>query len=199
MKGRGPHRTQPALLLALGFALSAVTAFAAVRWLGAAILGGWHGSAGAWVAAVGLLAALVLADLGVLGLKTPMWRRQAPQWYMYRFQMRTSAFFWGLDTGLVATTVRVTSLSWAGLGVTFLGLLPWWAGVVYAVGFIVPELVAIVLIPKRTSPDDGDRREPRDPTWLLDLLGSVRPRMRQVGLSVMAGSAGVATLALVIP
>jgi hypothetical protein len=116
------------------------------------LLGPWRSSVPTHLAVAGVLAALLAADLRLFGLRTPMWRRQTPKWFMYRFGDRGSALLWGLDAGLVATTFRVTSLSWAALTLTVAGLLPWWAGALYAAGFVIPELTADLLIPRRTDP-----------------------------------------------
>lgn len=49
---------------------------------------------------------------------------------------------WGADTGLIWTTFRVSSTSWALLAAAVLGLAPPWAGVVYGVAFAVPLSVS---------------------------------------------------------
>lgn len=49
---------------------------------------------------------------------------------------------WGADTGLIWTTFRVSSTSWALLAAALLGLAPPWAGAVYGVAFAVPLSVS---------------------------------------------------------
>ncbi|MBO2459000.1 hypothetical protein [Actinomadura violacea] len=140
--------------------------------------------------AVGVLAACLIVDTGLFGLRTPMLRRQTPQAYFYRLGPARGAFLWGLDTGLVVTTFRVTSLTWGALAVTVLGLVPWWAGVAYAAGFLVPSAVLILLVPPRTGGDG-----PPEPVWLLDRLGDWEPRVRRAAPGVLAVAAGVLALA----
>ena len=60
----------------------------------------------------------------------PPWRRQTPKSFEPRYGVSRAALLWGLDAGLVVTTIWVTSLSWAALAVTFLELVPWWSGLV---------------------------------------------------------------------
>jgi hypothetical protein len=177
----------PAVLLAGGFLVSATAVFALASAFGAALLGSWRTQPATWLAAAGLLGLLLLADAELFGLRTPMWRRQTPKWFMYRFGDRRSALFWGLDAGLVGTTFRVTSLSWAALVLTLLGPLPWWAGIVYALGFVLPELIFDLAVPRRRVPDGTPDPEP---TWVLAGLLRVRPFMRGVGVTLL-GSAGL--------
>jgi hypothetical protein len=193
VKGNSTARPDrwPALLLATGFALTATATFAAVWALGAGLLGPLRSSAPVLLAAVVMLAVLLAADLGLFGLRTPMWRRQTPKWFLYRYGDRTSALLWGLDAGLVTTTFRVTSLSWAALTLTFVGLLPWWAGALYAAGFVIPELTADLLIPRRTDPTGVTDPEP---AWLIDTLLRARPAIRPVGVAILAAAASWAGL-----
>lgn len=193
MKGNARLDARPALLLALGFMLSAFLTFAAAWALGRALLGSDHGSVATSLAAVALVTVLCLVDLRLFGLRTPMMRRQTPQWFMYRFSDRVYPFLWGVDTGLVFTTVRVTSLSWAALGVTFLGLVPWWSGALYAAGFVLPQLALSVLVP-RAGEAGGPAREPGR---LIEVLEAGLPRVRLVGLAMLM-AAGVSTVVTVM-
>lgn len=189
MKGNSLLRPDPlpAVLLALGYTLSSVAVFAAVWSLGAGLLGPWLTGSPAWVAVGCVLVVLILAEIEAFGLRTPMWRRQTPKWFMYRFGNRTTALFWGLDTGLVITTFRVTSLSWAALTLTFFGVVPWWAGAAYALGFVVPELIADLLIPRRRDPTG--RTDP-EPAWILDALRRVKPLLRPMALTMLVAATG---------
>jgi hypothetical protein len=177
----------PAVLLAIGYTLSSVAIFAVVWSLGAGMLRPWLTGSPVWVAVGCVLVVLILAEIEAFGLSTPMWRRQTPKWFMYRFGNRTTALFWGLDTGLVVTTFRVTSLSWAALSLAFFGVVPWWAGAAYALGFVVPELIADLLIPRRRDPTG--RTDP-EPTWLLDALRRVKPLLRPMALTMLVAATG---------
>jgi cytochrome c biogenesis protein CcdA len=184
----------PALLLAAGFTLTATATFAGVWALGAGLLGQWRSSPAVWLAATAVLAVLLAADTGLFGLRTPMWRRQTPKWFMFRFSNRMSAFLWGIDAGLVGTTFRVTSLSWAALTLTFAGMLPWWAGALYAAGFAIPELTAMLVVPRRSGQAGAVTVEP---TWLVDRLHRILPTMRPVGQAVLV-AAGAWTILLTV-
>jgi hypothetical protein len=174
-----PPEHRPALLLALGFTASSVTTYAAASALGTALLGEARSSRWVVLAAAGILAMLLVLDSGVLGLRTPMWRRQTPKWFMHRFGAGTSAMLWGLDAGLVVTTFRVTSLSWGALTLTLLGLAPWWVGGVYALAFVIPELVLDLVVPARRDPSGATDPEP---IWLMERLFNLRPALRPVGM-----------------
>jgi hypothetical protein len=51
--------------------------------------------------------------------------------------------FWGLDTGLIWSTFRVSCTSWVLLLAALLNLVPQWGGVVYGLSFGLPLLVAV--------------------------------------------------------
>jgi hypothetical protein len=108
-------------------------------------------------AACGVLFAALLLD--AYSLKRKTWcpvtlRRQTPKSIVYRYGARRAATAWGLDAGLVFTTYRVSSISWALLALALVGVTPWWAGLGYAAGFLVPLLLGCsvsVVVPG----DDG--------------------------------------------
>jgi len=72
------------------------------------------------------------------------WRRQTPQRIGERFGPMMSAAVWGFDTGIIVTTFRVAAITWAALSMTALGLSPWWIGVAYGLGFVLPMLFLLV-------------------------------------------------------
>lgn len=87
------------------------------------------------------LSAAMLLDAYSLRRKT--WcpitpRRQTPKMIYYNFGAQRAALAWGADTGLVFTTYRMSSISWALLLLALLGIAPWWVGIGYAAGFLVP-------------------------------------------------------------
>ncbi|MFI5268453.1 MAG: hypothetical protein ACHQ7M_13860, partial [Chloroflexota bacterium] len=90
-------------------------AYGIVYLFGEGILGGTRSGTGARLAAAVVLIACAIVDTGVFGLRTPTWRRQTPRDLFYRFGASKGALLWGLDAGLVFTTFRVTSMSWASL------------------------------------------------------------------------------------
>jgi hypothetical protein len=57
---------------------------------------------------------------------------------------------WGLDTGLIWTTYRVSFSSWALLLLAVLGMAPAWAGLVYGLAWAVP-LVLVIRFVRATS------------------------------------------------
>jgi cytochrome c biogenesis protein CcdA len=159
--GEVPDR-RPVLLLALGFTISATVLYSALGLAGAAL----PDDRRVWSIAGTVMVALFVVDL--VRIRSPFalgpsWRRQTPQRHTYRYGERRAALLWGLDTGLVFTTYRVTSLSWAALAVTALGLVPWWAGVAYALGFTVPLLVAVLAVPAGADPRT-------EPLWLVNRM-----------------------------
>jgi len=160
--------------LAIGFGASAFIVYGATFWLGLTILGGWQRSQSIWFAAAATLAACCLLDAGAFGLRVPMWHRQTPRHVFFLFGPAKGALFWGLDAGLVFTTFRVTSLSWAALGVTLLGLTPWWSGLAYGLGFVVPVAAMTLLVPR---PRVADNLAP-DPAWLMERITAAQPAVR---------------------
>lgn len=179
-------RRGPALLLALGFAISALAIYGTAHAVGGLTLGWLRGTGLAFALASAILAALLAMDLGLLGLRVPMLRRQTPQRYMYKFNPELTAFLWGLDTGLAVTTIRVSSLTWAGMALAVVGLVPWWAGAAYALGFVVPLLVSVLLIPVRT---DATGATTLEPIWLMELLHGAIAWVRRGARALLAAAA----------
>ena len=191
MKGNSssqrPER-RPATLLVLGFTFSAVVVYAGVWLAGELVLGPWRASPSRSAVAAGLLALLLCVDAVRArrpGATGPSWRRQTPKRFEYRYGSARAALLWGLDAGLVFTTFRVTSLSWAALTLTLCGLVPWWAGAAYALGFAVPILVLIAAVPRRADPTG--RTDP-EPVWLTDRLLASRGGLKVAALMVLAAA-----------
>jgi hypothetical protein len=185
--GLTPDR-RPAGMLALGFTVSAVGLYTALWLLGARVLGDVRSSPRAWLlaaVALGLLLALDALRARRPGTIGPSWRRQTPKDLDDRYGPTRAALLWGLDAGLVVTTYRVTSLSWAALAVVFFGLVPWWSGLAYALGFTLPILVAILAAPRRTDPTGTSDPEP---TWIVDKLMDSRGALKVSALLVLAVS-----------
>jgi hypothetical protein len=205
VKGNSPGQlpnSRPALMLALGFGISAFTLYAALSLIGQWMIGDAHTRAAVWLIAAGTLTVLLARDalrartscaLGpsILG---PSWRRQTPKRYLDQYGVTTAAFLWGLDTGLVFTTFRVTSLSWAAFAVTILGLVPWWAGAAYALGFGVPLVVMVLAFARRTDPTGETDPEP---VWLVHRLFDLRTALARLALVTLGTAcAGCLTMAL---
>jgi hypothetical protein len=55
-------------------------------------------------------------------------------------------YVWGLDTGLLVTTYRVSFCSWLLLLLTLVGVAPPWAGVVNGISFVFPLMLATRLM-----------------------------------------------------
>lgn len=90
----------------------------------------------------------------------------------------TVPLLWGMDTGLIWTTYRVSFCSWLLLLFAVLGMAPVWIGIAYGLAFGIP-LVAIIAVPDRRNGEACDvvPRRWMPPQW--------------------AQAAGVATMALV--
>jgi hypothetical protein len=170
--------------LAVGFTAAALSVFAVVGLVGDRVrAGGPPGTGGAWVI-ISLLIVLLVGDLGLLGLSTPMWRRQTPRHHFVHRGPARGAFAWGLDTGLVFTTFRVTSLSWAGLLLTVAGVLPLWSGALYAIGFLVPLTIAVAVVPWKHHPLLSDGQEP---SRVVRRLLAVQPSLKRAAAGSLAG------------
>ncbi|MEU6035896.1 hypothetical protein ABZ801_10840 [Actinomadura sp. NPDC047616] len=141
--------------------------------------------------AVGVLAVCLIIDTGIFGLRTPMLRRQTPQQYFFRYGAARGALLWGLDTGLVVTTFRVTSLTWASLTVTLLGLVPWWAGIAYAAGFVLPSAVFVLVVPRSSDPENAP-----EPVWLMDRIRDWEPWVRRSAPVLLGLAAGALLLSV---
>jgi hypothetical protein len=76
--------------------------------------------------------------------------------------------FWGLDTGLIWSTFRVSCTSWVLLLSAFLHVAPQWSGLAYGMLFGVPLLVAVSIGDPDTFSRPGGR-----PLRLAQLAGLV--------------------------
>jgi cytochrome c biogenesis protein CcdA len=116
-------------LFALGAVIGALVTGSLVGLLGSAAqaLAGEHVLA-VVVGAAGC--ALLLADLGFFGLRTPTLRRQTSSaWYRKRGP-RAAWALWGLDLGLGFSTIRLSSL--------------YWLMVLFVAAFVSPVLAPLV-------------------------------------------------------
>jgi hypothetical protein len=80
---------------------------------------------------------------------------------------------WGIDTGLVVTTYRVSFCSWVLLVMTLTGFAPGWSGLAYGLGFTLPLWVTVRLLP---GCEEGgcDAGRPRwMPHWRAQAVGIV--------------------------
>jgi hypothetical protein len=105
-----------------------------------------------------ILSAAILLDLYSLRRKT--WcpitpHRQTPKMIRHTFGERRAALAWGADTGLVFTTYRMSSISWAVLSLDLLGIAPWWVGLGYSAGFLVPLVLGCSLGSRRFGDSTG--------------------------------------------
>lgn len=108
------------------------------------------------VAACAVLGGALAFD--AFSLKHKSWcpitlRRQTPKNILQEHGPRRAAIAWGLDAGFVVTTFRMSSISWALLTLGLLGVAPWWLGVGYSAGFLVPLLIGCSL--SRARPGSG--------------------------------------------
>ena len=74
---------------------------------------------------------LLLADLGLLGLRTPTLRRQTGSTWYRELGARTAWALWGFDLGLGFSTIRLSSL--------------YWLMVLCVAAFVTPVLAPLVL------------------------------------------------------
>jgi len=147
---RGQSWARPITLhawFAAAFAMSSFAIFGVAGMLGAAAKTAIPVKAQA-ILSLGVLSCALILDF--YGLKQKSWcvlslRRQTPKRVLRDFGARRAALAWGLDAGLVFTTFRMSSLSWALLALAILGVAPSWVGLGYAAGFLLPFLLASVL------------------------------------------------------
>jgi hypothetical protein len=179
------------MMLVLGFNVSAIALYAALSLAGSWLIGDVGSTTGGRLVAAALVALLLLLDAlrarrpGAMGLSC---RRQTPKSLEPRYGLSRAALVWGLDAGLVVTTIRVTSLSWAALAVTFLGLVPWWSGLAYGLGFTVPVAAMILAMPRRTDPTGETDPEP---VWLVLRILDLRGPMKLAGLLTLGGAVAI--------
>jgi hypothetical protein len=94
-----------------------------------------------------------------------------------------TALLWGLDTGLIWSTFRVSAASWVLLLAALLNVVPQWGGLVYGACFGVPLLVAVSI----GDPDRFDRPDGW-PLRLVQLTGVAL--MAALPLGTVLGLAG---------
>jgi hypothetical protein len=121
---------RPVAVFALGALAGAAITGSLIGVLGA----GAQALAGERVLAVTVGAAgcvLLLADLGILGLRTPTLRRQTCSTWYREHGARIAWPFWGFDLGLGFSTIRLSSL--------------YWLMVLFVAAFVSPVLAPLVL------------------------------------------------------
>jgi small-conductance mechanosensitive channel len=120
-----PAGRRSMVTLAVGFAISAVLMTTVAHLVGEAIaeLTALGTVPRAGIAAGALLACFVVNG-DIFTVLPPMLRRQTPQRVFYMFGPVRGALIWGLDTGLMITTYRITATTWATLALVALGFLP---------------------------------------------------------------------------
>ena len=108
------------------------------------------------VVAVGVAGcALLLADLGLLGLRTPTLRRQTGSTWYHKRGPRAVWLFWGFDLGLGFTTIRLSSLYWLLVLFVAAFVSPVFAPLVFALyglGLGIAFAAAVVAQARRVSP-----------------------------------------------
>jgi heme exporter protein D len=102
------------------------------------------------------LLALALLEISGIRIRRSLFRRQTPKELPIRYGARLGPFLWGLDTGSVVSTYRVSLASWAALLVVLMGASGPIVGLSYALAFCVPLAVLTI------APTLGSR-----PSWAL--------------------------------
>ncbi len=83
--------------------------------------------------------------------------RQTPKVLLHMGQaFWVTPLFWGLDTGSIWSTYRVSFCSWLLLLLAILGLAPEWAGILYGLAFVVP----LSMVMYARAPFGGPRVSP---------------------------------------
>jgi len=120
-----------------------------------------------WVPFILLPAALLGAAIDVRAIRRGSFsvglRRQTPKALAHLSRLWwVTPLLWGLDTGLIWTTFRVSFCSWILLLLVLLGVAPAWSGLVYGLCFAIP-LVVTVHVPEHS---DGDSCRVPSRVWI---------------------------------
>lgn len=165
----------PILSLTAGFTGVAVLTFSTAALMGAAFGLDWLPDTGRTIGAALLCGAMCVVDIASLRAhdvcKLTL-RRQTPKALGAKYGPNLGPLLWGMDTGLAATTVRVSSATWVVFALCILQLAPWWVGLTYGLGFSIPLIVCALLLPWRPSHDGG---RPGEPAWIARVLVRSRP------------------------
>lgn len=101
------------------------------------------------------LAVALTTAIALVGVATDLWAvrsgtfsvglaRQTPKSLLHLGEHAwLTPFIWGLDTGMVWSTYRVSFCSWLLLAMTLVGLAPPWIGAVYGLSFAGPLVLAV--------------------------------------------------------
>ena len=165
-------RTRAVGYLAAGFVISALIASSLVALLGRLVERNLADSTRLAVALL-LIGAMTIAASLRRSVFVPFVSRQTPQQASSR---RGGTFWWGLDTGLMITTIRVTYLTPIVLLVSALGYGRFWMGLLYAVGFIGPTAWHVL-----------SRRGEEDEYELVCTLEGRKTSLRTFGLAAGIG------------
>jgi hypothetical protein len=100
--------------------------------------------------------------------------RQTPKQLMHRANRHQwlIPLLWGVDTGLLVTTYRVSFASWVLLLSALFVVAPPWAGLAYGVSFAAPLTLSMLVGDTAVFGRSGDRLRVRRPQ-LAQLGGSV--------------------------
>lgn len=72
---------------------------------------------------------------------------------------------WGIDTGLIWTTYRVSFCSWLLLLFAVLGMAPVWIGIAYGLAFSIPIALIIIVADQRISECEVVSHRWMSPQW----------------------------------
>jgi hypothetical protein len=135
------------LLFAAAFTASSTAIFAVANGIGAPARALVPSSTRVLLTLLVLLAAILLDSYSLRRKRLcPLTaRRQTPKMVYNNYGAGPAALVWGFDAGLVFTTYRMSSISWALLLLSVLGVAPWWTGLGYALGFLTPLLMGCTL------------------------------------------------------
>jgi hypothetical protein len=184
------------IAFAVAFLAGAVIIYSVVSALGGALQVATLSLSTRRLAVAILMVPLVSADVIAFRRKTycPItWRRQTPRSLMRRYTPTVVAAAWGFDTGLAVTTFRVAALTWGALLFAFLGLAPWWIGIGYGFGFVVP-VMALMWSPRIGRASISP--EPMDPG--LEALLRRRPLVQKFSMALLTAVGVTMALGLVV-
>lgn len=155
MKGDSPRHRSYLALLAGGHLLSAGLTVLVLYEVGALILGTVPFDVRLAVCAMAAGVA-VLADAIAITRNSlpPGLKRQTAKSLAHNAALSwwVTPLFWGLDTGLIWSTFRVSSTSWVLLIGALLNVVPPWGGLAYGLAFTLPLIAATRLVASDQAP-----------------------------------------------
>ncbi|WP_212993673.1 hypothetical protein [Actinoplanes auranticolor] len=135
--------------------------------------------------AVVIAAALIAVVFDVRAIKTdsfaPGLHRQTSKELAHRANIPewVAPMMWGLDTGLMWTTFRVSATTWVLMAAALLNVAPQWSGLIFGTAFAAPLAVAVLV--GRGNVSELGRPGPRRAVQMATVAAALLPALLLVG------------------